>query len=297
MAHIKSVHFRIKPGVAKAISGVGDLKFSKRKGYALLEGMSDFDGSNNVDLGLDIGGDALQDGTVVKETPKIKKRSRKIRRNSFKWTRTRKGYFKCKNCKYYASKRSNLLRHVKNAHGDGVTDANVSNEANSLPENPDSAKINDQKLNKTQPNAQKIFPCPKCPYKSNQKGNLKTHYRAIHEPKTFTCNYCSYQASKKSNLRTHVAAVHLNVRKHACNLCSFRSAQKGNLKAHYRAVHDGSGKNEPLGCTLCGFQTSQRTALAKHLRVAHGSIDKRRKIEVLEFLSRNPEVSIKLGPR
>ena len=205
----------------------------------------------------------------------------------------------CKNCKYYASKRSNLLRHVESAHGDGITSTNTSNEnanTHSLAESADSLKI-DQKPIKTRPVAQKIFPCPKCPYKSNQKGNLKTHYRNIHEPKTFTCNYCSYQASKKSNLRTHVAAVHLNVRKHACNLCSFRSAQKGNLKAHYRAVHENSGKIEPLGCTICGFQTSQRTALAKHLRVAHGSLDKRRKIEVLEFLSRNPEVSIKLGPR
>ena len=67
--------------------------------------------------------------------------------------------FDCDQCNYEATKKCNLVRHVKSRH-EGVK-----------------------------------FPCGQCDYKATQKGSLLEHVKSIHEGVKFPCDQCDYKAS------------------------------------------------------------------------------------------------------
>ena len=56
--------------------------------------------------------------------------------------------------------------------------------------------------------AHKSFFCPECGKSFTQKGNMKTHYKSIHEGMKYPCRQCEFLTIYPSNLRTHVKSVH-----------------------------------------------------------------------------------------
>ena len=82
------------------------------------------------------------------------------------------------------------------------------------------------------------YHCKACPYRSNQKGNLWTHFKSIHlRDRPYMCDLCPFDASQKINLETHIKSAHLRSRPFKCKECPFAATQKGNLQTHVRVVH------------------------------------------------------------
>ena len=52
------------------------------------------------------------------------------------------------------------------------------------------------------------YPCSKCDYKANTRGNLVIHIKSIHEGVNYPCNHCDYKATQKSNLMRHFKLKH-----------------------------------------------------------------------------------------
>ncbi|XP_061162603.1 zinc finger protein ZFAT-like isoform X2 [Saccostrea echinata] len=87
----------------------------------------------------------------------------------------------------------------------------------------------------------KPFKCPKCPYRSNGKGNLYTHMRK-HTGQYFRCKFCDFKSVNKSHVLEH-EAVHSNVR-HQCDLCKKDYNTLKSLINHIRKYHKNSPKGE-----------------------------------------------------
>ena len=92
------------------------------------------------------------------------------------------------------------------------------------------------------------YQCKGCPYRSNQKINLWTHFKSVHlRDRPFMCDLCPFAASQKINLETHIKSVHLRSRPFKCWECPFAATQQGNLQTHIRIVHFEKGKFKDEG--------------------------------------------------
>ena len=77
--------------------------------------------------------------------------------------------YPCQQCKYEATRSSNLTVHVKTQHGGGVT-----------------------------------YPCQYCEYKAPQPTNLRQHIKVQHHGFRYPCQHCDYQVKRPSHLASHV---------------------------------------------------------------------------------------------
>ena len=55
----------------------------------------------------------------------------------------------------------------------------------------------------------KKYQCRECDYKTNSKGNLAQHKRAVHEGVKYQCRECDHQSSRKDHLAHHKRARHV----------------------------------------------------------------------------------------
>ena len=98
-------------------------------------------------------------------------------------------------------------------------------------------KISQEAIIKYDATAQE-YHCKACTYRSNQKGNIWTHFKSIHlRDRPYMCDLCPFAASQKINLETHIKSAHLRLRPFKCKECTFAATQKGNLQTHERVVH------------------------------------------------------------
>ena len=54
----------------------------------------------------------------------------------------------------------------------------------------------------------KAFPCPHCPYKATQSGDLKKHILTHTRKKNFKCDLCDKKFTLKGSLKLHIRTVH-----------------------------------------------------------------------------------------
>ena len=109
-----------------------------------------------------------------------------------------------------------------------------------------------------------LYACNLCDYRSKHRNSLGTHHRRVHEGLTFPCNKCDHKASSLGNLTTHIRAKHEGVR-YPCHLCDYKATQPNSLQTHIRAVHEGV----KLSCNFCDYKASQQHSLKRHVQAKH----------------------------
>lgn len=74
--------------------------------------------------------------------------------------------------------------------------------------------------------------CPGCGRGFNHIGNMKLHYKVIHEKiKDFACRYCPKRFGKAQYLRHH-EYTHTGEKPYACTMCDARFAHEASLRRH-----------------------------------------------------------------
>ncbi|XP_047740916.1 zinc finger protein 85-like isoform X2 [Hyalella azteca] len=140
--------------------------------------------------------------------------------------------YKCSDCSYAATSKSNLNSHIKSVH----------------------LKI-------------KPYKCDLCAYAAVNKAHLFHHIAVVHQKlRRYKCHECAYAAAVKSNLTHHVKAVHLKLKPFKCDECDSYFSLKGNLKSHISRVHL---KDKPHSCPHCCYSYESKAGLARHVASVH----------------------------
>ena len=70
--------------------------------------------------------------------------------------------------------------------------------------------------------------CPRCPYKSSLRKDVKRHMKALHENiKDFKCDMCNFASSYSYSLKDHIKSMHERKRVYSCKLCNHTSTHLG----------------------------------------------------------------------
>ncbi|EDW69644.2 zinc finger protein 714 [Drosophila virilis] len=84
--------------------------------------------------------------------------------------------------------------------------------------------------------------CPGCGRGFNHIGNMKLHYKIIHEKvKDFACRFCPKRFSKAQILRHH-EWIHTGEKPYECKICGKHFRQEQVMKTHVRKVHENPAK-------------------------------------------------------
>ncbi|XP_045127591.1 leucine-rich repeat extensin-like protein 3 [Portunus trituberculatus] len=114
---------------------------------------------------------------------------------------------------------------------------------------------------------QLLFRCPECDYVCNKKGNLKRHFRSVHEErKESFC--CGKLFTTTAAIRLHQKTVHGNG--YCCPTCSMIFDRKVSLWRH-RFTHTAE---KPLQCACCSYKTCSKYNLQRHVRLRHSTVRK-----------------------
>ena len=108
------------------------------------------------------------------------------------------------------------------------------------------------------------YPCNQCDYQATQKGDLQIHIQAIHESIKYPCAQCDYQATRQSHLQQHIQSQHEGIR-YLCNQCDYLASTRSSLRAHIRSKHEG----KKYSCVQCDYQCSQKYKLKTHVKSKH----------------------------
>ncbi|XP_034481647.1 zinc finger protein 14 homolog [Drosophila innubila] len=79
--------------------------------------------------------------------------------------------------------------------------------------------------------------CPGCQQGFNNLGNMKRHYKSVHEKvKDFECRYCSRRFANSQSLKQH-EWIHTGEKPYACKICGTHFRQEAALIRHQK-VHE-----------------------------------------------------------
>ena len=76
--------------------------------------------------------------------------------------------------------------------------------------------------------------CIGCLKEFSGKGNLKTHFLAVHTDVTYYCRNCEFKAKRKCDVKRHNIRKHGYVLKYNCKMCEFVGQRKSELQRHKR---------------------------------------------------------------
>ena len=124
--------------------------------------------------------------------------------------------------------------------------------------------------------AGKAFKCGHCDYKSNQRGTLNIHVKALHEKSIkLYCSFpeCSYSTPWSSSLRLHSQTHEPDRdlrRRYSCNFqdCDYRAFNKTNLDLHVTRRHAPS-RSKDINCPMCEKKFYEQQGMKVHIRLVH----------------------------
>ena len=182
----------------------------------------------------------------------------------------RKKCYPCNQCKYKATQKSNLKRHIQVKHEENERKSPNVEEKICKDSDGSLNPINDVKIKclLTKSNLKPDqFPCYQCDYIAKQNSHLKRHIGAKHSLERFECNLCEKNFSLREALYRHVLSIHEN-RSYSCPECHFASTRQESLKYHIQCKHS----KETFTCDECGHQASTNRLIEKHKRRVHEGI-------------------------
>ena len=114
------------------------------------------------------------------------------------------------------------------------------------------------------------FPCQKCSYIAKEKGDLKTHFKSVHEKIRIKCEICDKDFARGPGLILHRQKVHEGIDKSAqCSICEQKLASKGKLKRHINDIHL---KLKPFECPSCKYKATNKPMLNNHVKAMHEGV-------------------------
>merc|ERR1712150_335273 len=130
---------------------------------------------------------------------------------------------------------------MQNEEEDVAEETVVDDEEKTTDEDDEPKQTSENKIRQRQPRNQissdaKSTECPECGKEFNQRSNMLTHYRSIHEGIKYPCNQCDYQFTDKGNLQKHIQYKHEGIR-YPCSQCNYQATTRGNLQKHIRSSH------------------------------------------------------------
>ena len=119
--------------------------------------------------------------------------------------------------------------------------------------------------------AENIFKCTECPHSTKEKGNLRQHYKRMHEKtKEHKCHSCNKAFITKCEVKIHLR-THLGIKRYQrkCHICSkvFFNVGPAYLDRHVKIVHEGK---KEFKCDLCSKFYTTKSHLKTHKLDVHG---------------------------
>ena len=111
----------------------------------------------------------------------------------------------------------------------------------------------------------KEFPCTwkDCKSSFSKHSNLKNHIR-IHTNSLLQCVFCPYRTNQGGDLKCHYR-VHFKMYDLNCEYCEKKFVSKKYLNLHYSTEHS----KDIYTCHICKKYTSNRRLLQSHIRKNH----------------------------
>ena len=148
-----------------------------------------------------------QEGGIVFATEEeLKELQASAKRKSKILIESTSNVYECEDCDYKATRRSNLIRHIKSTH-----------------------------------NLDRIE-CEYCGNNFVDPCSLKRHIKTAHESVIYKCSHCEFKSTRADTLKEHTNVVHFNVR-FSCEECDHQATSKRALRRHVKAKHLSTLKN------------------------------------------------------
>ena len=139
--------------------------------------------------------------------------------------------FACRACKFVAIRRTNIVAHVKNKHGETATEDGFS----------------------------EVFGCMDCPFTAEDRELVDEHGRLSHPysglsradvraglESTLECDCCDFSTAKMKELRIHTATVHRGKELYRCDQCEYETLSKANFDLHREKRHGVDNMQPPM---------------------------------------------------
>ncbi len=154
---------------------------------------------------------------------------------------------------------------------------------------------------------QNCYACPQCDHKSNERPDVRKHYRSVHLKQRKRCPVCEKPVVC---LARHVKIMHSKEeKKEKCDLCNYRAYRPCEIVAHIRASHSAKvacphckslvapgylrnhikyvhGDYKPFGCDACDYRANARQTVEKHFDAIHRVGPLEAQCELCDFQTR-----------
>jgi len=191
-----------------------------------------------------------------------------------------KNPFKCCHCSRSYSRKTDLMRHMQNVHGN--LDSSVCHRS--------ALKCVDDSIPKTDVSVSKTEARTELPEVHSETKQLKSD---------FDCHHCLRSYSRKTDLTRHIQNVHgisdstlkckitksirgSNLGVKRCRYCSFKSRWPGTVNKHIQRVHVDVRRFQ---CKLCTYRCNDMSNMRKHLKRIHKCLDRKQCIVLSENLT------------
>ena len=140
------------------------------------------------------------------------------------------GFFNCSFCPYRHKKKSRIVHHEKDVHGDV-----------------------------------KEY-CDQCNFKSSRKAEVVQHKKVKHEGLRFKCDRCDYTANRSYSVSHHNAVKHNGFR-YQCSLCDYKSISTKGLQDHIIAAHEKTAFSCPFCPVQVFYKDSLQRHIKQHAKM------------------------------